>query len=86
VPRLVEVQEEHGGDEFTVVGVMRGGTDEGREFARELGTTYPILTGGGEVFDRWGVTWVPQSYLIDPDGNVVEAELDEIEARLSAAL
>ncbi len=73
------MQEEFGGDDFTVVGVMRGGEESARTFASELGATYPILAGGGDAFDEWGVTWIPQAYLIDPEGRVIADELFRIE-------
>ena len=82
----MEVQEEFGGEDFTVVGVMRGQADAGRAFIDELGATYPILTDAGDSFDTWGVTSIPQAYLIDPEGSVVADDLDEIEALLHETL
>jgi peroxiredoxin len=82
----VKVQAEYGGEDFTVVGVTRGSADAGRRFIDELGATYPIVTHAGETFDAWGVTWIPQAYLVDPDGNVVADDLDAIDALLAEKL
>ena len=80
------MQEEYGGEDFTVVGVMRGSDEEAERFIEELGATYPILTGAEGTFDDWGVTWLPQAYLIDPDGNVVASEMGAIDALLAESL
>jgi peroxiredoxin len=76
------MQEEHGGDDFTVVGVMREDEADARRFASDLGATYPILAEASDVFGEWGVRWIPQAYLIDPQGRVVARDLDRIEAHL----
>ena len=80
------MQQKFGSDKFSVVGVMQGEEDDAREFIAELGATYPILTGASETFDRWGVTMVPQAYLIDPEGEVVADSVESMSKLLSAAL
>ena len=80
------MQEEFGGEEFGVVGVMKGDSIAAQKFATELGATYPILTGADATFDAWGVTWLPQAYLIDPEGNVVADDLEAIDALLGEKL
>jgi peroxiredoxin len=76
------MQAEHGGDDFTVLGVTRGNVSEARAFASELGATYPILADAPDVFGEWGVRWIPQAYLIDPQGRVVARDLERIEELL----
>ncbi len=80
------MQEEFGSDNFSVVGVMQGDEAEARQFIEDLGATYPILTGASETFDKWGVTMIPQAYLVNPDGVVVANNVDDVSALLSAAL
>ena len=85
MPHLVEMQEKFGAEDFNVVGVMQGDEDEARRFIDELGATYPILTGASATFDNWGVTRIPQAYLIDPSGKVVADSVDDVPALLNAA-
>jgi len=80
------MQQKFGSDKFSVVGVMQGDEDDARQFISELGATYPILTGASETFDSWGVTMIPQAYLIDPEGKVVADSVEDMTALLNAAL
>ena len=54
-----------------VVGVTKAAPEDALEFARETGVTYPLLPGAGEVFENYGVLWVPATKLIDPQGRVL---------------
>lgn len=69
-----------------MVGVMKGDAIAAQKFATELGASYPILTGAEGTFDAWGVTWLPQAYLIDPEGNVVADDLGAIDSILAEKL
>jgi cytochrome c biogenesis protein CcmG, thiol:disulfide interchange protein DsbE len=71
-PALEEFQRRHGGPKFTVLGVdTRDLTDDGREFVREYGLSYPQLRDGdGGVAHDYGTTGVPENYLVDPKGRV----------------
>ena len=80
------MQAKFGSDKFSVIGVMQGDESDARQFIAELGATYPILTDASEAFDRWGVTMIPQAYLIDPDGKVVADDVESISALLKTAL
>ena len=71
-PALVDFQDEHSGDNFTVLGIQtQDGTDDGLEFAREYDLNYPSLRdGSGDYADELGAAGVPETILVDPEGNV----------------
>jgi cytochrome c biogenesis protein CcmG/thiol:disulfide interchange protein DsbE len=71
-PALEEFQRQHGGAKFTVLGVdTRDLTDDGREFVREYGLSYPQLRDGdGDAAHDYGTTGVPENFLVDPTGKV----------------
>ena len=70
-PDLVAFQERHGGPGFTILGIdTQDGTDDALDFEREFGLNYPsVRDGSGEYADELGATGVPESILVDPDGN-----------------
>jgi cytochrome c biogenesis protein CcmG, thiol:disulfide interchange protein DsbE len=81
-PALEEFQRQHGGAKFTVLGVdTRDLTDDGREFVREYGLSYPQLRDGdGGAAHDFGTTGVPENFLVDPKGKVrllVRGPVDE---------
>jgi cytochrome c biogenesis protein CcmG, thiol:disulfide interchange protein DsbE len=71
-PALQRFQEAHGERGFTVLGVDTEDTTEaGLEFVDEFGLTYPQLHDGpGEYRDELETTGVPESFLVDPDGEL----------------
>jgi cytochrome c biogenesis protein CcmG, thiol:disulfide interchange protein DsbE len=71
-PALEEFQRQHGGSGFTVLGIdTRDLTDDGREFARRYGLSYPLLRDGdGGAAHGFGTTGVPENFLVDPKGIV----------------
>jgi cytochrome c biogenesis protein CcmG/thiol:disulfide interchange protein DsbE len=71
-PALEKFQRQHGGPHFTVLGIdTRDLTDDGREFVRRYGLSYPQLRDGdGAAAHDFGTTGVPENYLIDPTGTV----------------
>jgi len=71
-PDLVDFQEANGGADFTVLGVQtQDGTEEGLDFAEEFKLNYPsIRDGSGDYADELGAAGVPETILVDPDGNV----------------
>jgi cytochrome c biogenesis protein CcmG/thiol:disulfide interchange protein DsbE len=81
-PALEEFQQRHGGPKFTVVGIdSRDLTDDGVEFVRQYGLSYPQLRDGdGDAAHDFGTTGVPENFLIDPKGRVrwmLPAPVDE---------
>ena len=82
------MRNEYGPRGLVVVGVTKADTGRAREFASENGVTYPVLAGAGDVFDAYGVTWVPAAKLVGPDGKVVSDSNspEELEKILAAEL
>jgi cytochrome c biogenesis protein CcmG/thiol:disulfide interchange protein DsbE len=71
-PALEQFQREHGGAQFTVLGIdTRDLSDDGRRFVERYGLSYPQLhDGDGSAGDDFGTTGVPENFLIDPQGKV----------------
>lgn len=71
-PALEEFQRRHGGPRFTILGIdTRDLTDDGREFVRDYGLSYPQLRDGdGDYAHDYGTTGVPENFLVDPQGKV----------------
>jgi len=74
-PALQRFYEEHRDQNFTVLGIdSRDVSSEGLAFVEEFGLTYPQLHDSeGDVPDDYGMTGFPESFLIDPEGNVALA-------------
>jgi cytochrome c biogenesis protein CcmG, thiol:disulfide interchange protein DsbE len=73
-PALRRFHERHRGDHFAVVGIAaQDGTDPALEFIEEFGLDYPHLRDGSGDFSRQqlGTRGVPETFLADPDGNLV---------------
>jgi cytochrome c biogenesis protein CcmG, thiol:disulfide interchange protein DsbE len=72
-PALADFHGEHAREgEFTVLGVQtQDGTAEGLDFVEEFGLNYPsIRDGSGDYADDLGATGVPDTLLVDPEGNI----------------
>jgi cytochrome c biogenesis protein CcmG, thiol:disulfide interchange protein DsbE len=72
-PALEDYHQRHRAEGFTVLGIDLGdATGDGRAFVERYGLTYPQLRDG-DYRDRqeaYGMTGFPESFLIDPDGNL----------------
>jgi cytochrome c biogenesis protein CcmG/thiol:disulfide interchange protein DsbE len=71
-PALEAFQRQHGGNDFTVLGIdSRDLSGDGREFARKYGLSYPQLRdGNGDVAHEYGTSGVPENFLVDPEGKI----------------
>jgi cytochrome c biogenesis protein CcmG, thiol:disulfide interchange protein DsbE len=71
-PALQAFYERHRDDGFTVLGIdSRDASTEALEFVDEYGITYPQLHDGeGERPDELGMSGFPESFLVDPEGDV----------------
>jgi cytochrome c biogenesis protein CcmG, thiol:disulfide interchange protein DsbE len=72
-PALESFQKAHAGDGFTVLGVnLDDTTDDALAFVRNYDLTYPQLRegDGADRRDAFGMTGFPESFLIDPQGDV----------------
>lgn len=83
-PDLVAFQREHEGPDFTVLGIQtQDGTDDGLAFEREFELNYPSLRdGSGNYADDLGATGVPETILLDPDGNAAYIRRGQVDAEL----
>jgi cytochrome c biogenesis protein CcmG/thiol:disulfide interchange protein DsbE len=72
-PALESFQKIHASSRFTVLGVnLDDTTDDALAFIRNYGLTYPQLRegDGADRRDAYGMTGFPESFLIDPQGQV----------------
>jgi cytochrome c biogenesis protein CcmG/thiol:disulfide interchange protein DsbE len=71
-PALQAFHERHERDGFTVLGIdTEDTTDAGLEFVDEFELSYPQLHDGpGEYKDELETTGVPESFLVDPEGEL----------------
>jgi cytochrome c biogenesis protein CcmG/thiol:disulfide interchange protein DsbE len=72
-PALETFQKAHGGQNFTVLGVdLDDRTDDANKFVAMYGLSYPQLRDGNgrERRDAYGMTGIPENFLIDPQGKV----------------
>jgi cytochrome c biogenesis protein CcmG, thiol:disulfide interchange protein DsbE len=73
-PDLRRFYERHRGEDFALVGIdTQDGTDPALEFVAEFELDYPHLRDGSGDFARQelGTRGVPETFLADPDGNLV---------------
>ncbi|MGZ4683477.1 MAG: TlpA family protein disulfide reductase [Acidimicrobiales bacterium] len=94
-PELVKFDQEHrqaGGAEIVSV-VFQDKEADVKAFFDQSGATWPVIVGDtSSTALNFGVTAVPESYIISPDGqvvakfeNVTAAELDSVIARYATA-
>jgi cytochrome c biogenesis protein CcmG, thiol:disulfide interchange protein DsbE len=71
-PALERFQSRHAGESFTVLGIdQRDLTQDALEFVEEYDLSYPQLRDGeGDRADPFGMTGLPESFLVDPDGRI----------------
>jgi thiol-disulfide isomerase/thioredoxin len=83
-PALQKFQEEHGGKNFTVVGIdTQDLSDDGRGFVKQYGLTYPMLhDGNGDYGHEYGTTGVPENYLLGPNGKVRAFEPAPVDSKI----
>ena len=86
-PDLVEFQKRHGDETFTILGIQtQDGTEDGLDFFRDFGLNYPSLRdGSGDYADELGSTGVPETILLDPEGDVAYIRRGEVDAELLEA-
>lgn len=78
-----QIEEQYGGD-VVLVGVNIWDSDDAaRDLASELGVDYMMLADSGgqnsAIAVDWGVVGVPETYVIDPEGNKVAFRRGEFE-------
>ena len=69
LPQLQRLHQQHSNAGLVVLGISDEKPDHTREFLAERGITYPSLHDEGSlVFRRYGVTAIPTTLVIGPDG------------------
>ena len=83
-PALTTFQQEHSGQNFTVVGIdTQDISDDGSKFAKEFGLTYPLLhDGNGDNGHEFGTTGVPENYLLEPSGKLAWDVAGPVDAKM----
>jgi cytochrome c biogenesis protein CcmG/thiol:disulfide interchange protein DsbE len=83
-PALQRFHERHRRDGFTVLGIdTQDNSADGLEFVEEFGLTYPQLhDGDGTRHEELGMTGVPESVLVDPEGKVVYYRPGPVDAKI----
>jgi cytochrome c biogenesis protein CcmG/thiol:disulfide interchange protein DsbE len=76
-PHLVALQKRYEAKGFQIIGANVGGDDDRAEvpaYAKEFGITYPLVFPDGQLVDDYmGVNQsIPQTFILDRQGNVVK--------------
>lgn len=78
IPYLQEINDELADEGFQIIGFLTGG-EEYKEDAIELmgllEADYTNLIVPREVFQKLGIQYIPTSFLVDSEGNVVEKRI-----------
>jgi cytochrome c biogenesis protein CcmG/thiol:disulfide interchange protein DsbE len=79
-PVLEQMWRRHRSRGLVVVGVdWHDFRTDARRFARRFALTFPLVDdGSGSIGDRYGVKGVPETFVVDRDGRIVEAIIGTI--------
>ena len=75
IPELIDLHDELNPHGLTVLGVSldEEGPDLIKPFTDRFGITYPILLDDGAVAEAYGGVWaLPTTYVIDPEGQIMQ--------------
>ncbi|MCX5888133.1 MAG: TlpA disulfide reductase family protein [Deltaproteobacteria bacterium] len=77
MPFLNQIDQELKSQGFQTIGIGLASTPaELRSLAQQLGLNYPVLVGTDEVSKAWKVEFVPATFIIDRQGNIVHKIFD----------
>lgn len=81
-PVLEATWRRHGGRGLVVIGAdWKDLRSEARRFSREYGMTYPLVDDGEQLTRPYGLTGVPETFVIDRRGRVVGSIAGGLNAR-----
>jgi cytochrome c biogenesis protein CcmG, thiol:disulfide interchange protein DsbE len=86
-PALEAFQKQHAPSGFTVLGVnLDDTTGDAQNFVERYGLTYPQLRegDGADRRDAYGMTGFPESFLVDPQGDVALIRRGPVDERYLA--
>jgi peroxiredoxin len=95
IPHFVDLYKRHREKGFEVIGICvdKGDEEAVRRFTKTMDVPYPILMAPEEVTRSYGVTALPTTFLIDPEGKIQEKVIGfnpkiakELEARVKELL
>jgi cytochrome c biogenesis protein CcmG/thiol:disulfide interchange protein DsbE len=72
IPHLADLYKRHRENGFEVIGISvdKGDAEVVRRFSRSVDIPYPVLMASEEVTRNYGVTALPTTFLIDPEGKI----------------
>ena len=74
IPELIELSKRYK-DQLQIIGISMDDAPAGqvRQFAKQIGITYPVVMGSGAIEAEYGgVPALPTSFVISPEGRVVQ--------------
>jgi hypothetical protein len=75
MPQLRALQSKYP-QQLVILGVNAGETPaKGAAAARRLGLNFPALLGGDRVMEQYAASGFPTTYLVNPEGKIVEAQV-----------
>ncbi len=82
LPDLQRVWSTYGGRGVTLVGVAFSDEEAAvRDFIERFSITYPVgLDGDGRIAGRYGITGVPETFVVDANGNVAAVHIGPVTA------
>jgi thiol-disulfide isomerase/thioredoxin len=91
IPHLKEWSDKYGKQGLVVLGITREGAEVVKPFLKKNGMNYPIAQQDGGLAASYGITGIPQFYIIDRNGKIRHAQTgaggyDEIEKSFKEAL
>jgi cytochrome c biogenesis protein CcmG/thiol:disulfide interchange protein DsbE len=75
---LIEIARRYDGRAEGVGVDTRDAAGLGRGFAKRYGLTCPLLHDDGSQYRRWGLTGLPETFVIDREGRVVHHFIQQL--------
>src|SRR5437762_83474 len=84
IPELIKLQEQHK-DRLQIIGVSEDDeADTVHDFVKKYGINYPVVMATPELIQAYGgVAALPTTFVVDPEGRVVQRHLGMLNAELS---
>src|SRR5262252_3523480 len=85
-PFIERVFQRYKSDDVTFLAVSQDNASASRDFAKEFGVTFPIVSDEANypVSNAYGLTMVPTIFLIQPDGSVKVSSMGFVKADLES--
>jgi peroxiredoxin len=85
-PFIERLYQRYRGDDVTFLAVSQDNPSASRDFAKEFGVNFPVLTDDASytVSNAYGLTMVPTVFLIEPGGKVKISSMGFVKADLES--